>query len=241
MDNYPEANLRHYTFMLEGLRETAQALAARGIAFVLRHGPPARVALELAERASLVVCDRATCGSRRRGGAKLRRGAMPGGAGRVGCHRARGSGFTKSGVCRAHFAAAHSAAARRAPRRVGAHDHSASRGSSISAAIPRPSRCRITRAHAQARPFRSARDALFARRHRGCRSALSRVPRDRLATYAEHRNQPQTDDVSHMSKYLHFGKSPRRGSRSKPANTASRLARTSRRSSKSCSSGASFR
>jgi deoxyribodipyrimidine photo-lyase len=58
MDDYPEANLRHYTFMLEGLRDTAQALAARGIGFVLRHGSPPRVALELAERASAVVCDR---------------------------------------------------------------------------------------------------------------------------------------------------------------------------------------
>ena len=52
MDDYPEANLRHYVFMLEGLRETAQALEQRGIAFVLRHGPPARIALELAARAS---------------------------------------------------------------------------------------------------------------------------------------------------------------------------------------------
>jgi deoxyribodipyrimidine photo-lyase len=29
--------------------------------------------------------------------------------------------------------------------------------------------------------------------------------RDRLDTYVGHRNQPQTDDVSHMSKYLHYG------------------------------------
>jgi deoxyribodipyrimidine photo-lyase len=30
-DAYPEANARHYAFMLEGLAETARALAARGI------------------------------------------------------------------------------------------------------------------------------------------------------------------------------------------------------------------
>jgi deoxyribodipyrimidine photo-lyase len=29
--------------------------------------------------------------------------------------------------------------------------------------------------------------------------------RSRFSGYADHRNQPQTDDVSHMSKYLHFG------------------------------------
>ena len=28
---------------------------------------------------------------------------------------------------------------------------------------------------------------------------------NRLGGYAEHRNQPQTNRVSHMSKYLHFG------------------------------------
>ena len=48
MDGYPEANLRHYAFMLEGLKETAAALAARGIRFVLRRGDPAEVALDLA-------------------------------------------------------------------------------------------------------------------------------------------------------------------------------------------------
>src|SRR5689334_20776114 len=31
MDDYPEANERHYAFMLEGLREVAADLAARGI------------------------------------------------------------------------------------------------------------------------------------------------------------------------------------------------------------------
>ena len=30
MDDYPEANLRHYTFMLEGLKETQAALVRRG-------------------------------------------------------------------------------------------------------------------------------------------------------------------------------------------------------------------
>ncbi len=29
--------------------------------------------------------------------------------------------------------------------------------------------------------------------------------KNRFGTYVEHRNQPQTDDVSHMSKYLHYG------------------------------------
>jgi deoxyribodipyrimidine photo-lyase len=57
-DDYPEANARHYVFMLEGLRETRDALVRRGIAFTVRRGQPAAVALELAQDAALVVCDR---------------------------------------------------------------------------------------------------------------------------------------------------------------------------------------
>jgi deoxyribodipyrimidine photo-lyase len=55
---YPEANLRHFAFMLQGLREAASTLAARGIALVARRGEPDRVALDLARDAALVVCDR---------------------------------------------------------------------------------------------------------------------------------------------------------------------------------------
>jgi deoxyribodipyrimidine photo-lyase len=58
MDNYPQANRRHYTFMLQGLQETRRALRARGIELVVRRGPPAAVALGLAAQAALVVCDR---------------------------------------------------------------------------------------------------------------------------------------------------------------------------------------
>src|SRR5829696_7115414 len=44
-DGYPEANARHYAFMLEGLAEVSQALADRGIAFVIGRGSPDEVAL----------------------------------------------------------------------------------------------------------------------------------------------------------------------------------------------------
>jgi deoxyribodipyrimidine photo-lyase len=57
-DDYPEANVRHYRFLLEGLRETAARLAARGIALVARRGVPDAVARTLAADAALVVCDR---------------------------------------------------------------------------------------------------------------------------------------------------------------------------------------
>ena len=58
MDGYPEANARHYAFMLEGLADCEAMLAARGIPLVVRHGDPGKIALELSERAAAVICDR---------------------------------------------------------------------------------------------------------------------------------------------------------------------------------------
>lgn len=57
MDDYPEANLRHYVFMLQGLRDVQAALKKRGILFVIRRGQPWQVAAELAGRAALAVTD----------------------------------------------------------------------------------------------------------------------------------------------------------------------------------------
>ncbi len=59
---FPEANTRSYAFMLEGLRETKQALAERGIQLVVRLQPPVEavvdVASVLASPPALVVVDR---------------------------------------------------------------------------------------------------------------------------------------------------------------------------------------
>lgn len=56
--SYPEANLRHYEWMLRGLQETAKAIVERGMGFIIRLGHPPEVALELAGRAAAVVTDR---------------------------------------------------------------------------------------------------------------------------------------------------------------------------------------
>jgi deoxyribodipyrimidine photo-lyase len=58
MDGYPEANARHYAFMLDGLSDCAKELETRGIAFVIRHGMPVDVALSLSQNAAAVICDR---------------------------------------------------------------------------------------------------------------------------------------------------------------------------------------
>lgn len=58
MKTYPEANLRHYTFMLEGLAETRKILADRGVRMIFRIGDPVREILDLGRKACLIVCDR---------------------------------------------------------------------------------------------------------------------------------------------------------------------------------------
>ena len=66
MDDYPEANLRHYRFMLEGLAGTSAALARRGIRMAVVRGNPAEVAVRLGQEAAMVVCDRGYMAHQRR-------------------------------------------------------------------------------------------------------------------------------------------------------------------------------
>jgi deoxyribodipyrimidine photo-lyase len=54
---YPEANERHYAFMLEGLKETREALRRRGIPMVVRRGEPDREVAAAGREAALVVVD----------------------------------------------------------------------------------------------------------------------------------------------------------------------------------------
>lgn len=55
---FPEANTRSYAFMLEGLRETQQDLRDRGVQLTVRLQPPMEAVRGLARDAALVVVDR---------------------------------------------------------------------------------------------------------------------------------------------------------------------------------------
>jgi deoxyribodipyrimidine photo-lyase len=57
-DRFPEANERHYTFMLEGLKEVKSSVEKRGMKMVLLHKSPEVGVLPLAKKASLAVVDR---------------------------------------------------------------------------------------------------------------------------------------------------------------------------------------
>jgi len=55
---FPEGNARSYAFMLEGLRETEPAFEERGIKLVIKVQPPVEAVRDLADDAALVVVDR---------------------------------------------------------------------------------------------------------------------------------------------------------------------------------------
>jgi len=58
-DTFPEANERHYHFMLEGLKDVESSLSNKGIRMVVWQTSPPDGAAELSKDASLVVVDRA--------------------------------------------------------------------------------------------------------------------------------------------------------------------------------------
>jgi len=55
--HFPEANLRHYAFMIDGLKEVAAEASKRGILISFDVGSPADVCLAHARKAALVVMD----------------------------------------------------------------------------------------------------------------------------------------------------------------------------------------
>jgi len=56
-ENYPEANQRHYYFMLEGLKEIQQSLAKKNIQFLIQNVSPEIGVCSIATNASVVVVD----------------------------------------------------------------------------------------------------------------------------------------------------------------------------------------
>ncbi len=56
--DYPEANARHYSFMLEGLIEVEKTLEQRGIKMMVQKGRMPDRVIEQGQSAAMIVCDR---------------------------------------------------------------------------------------------------------------------------------------------------------------------------------------
>jgi deoxyribodipyrimidine photo-lyase len=203
--SYPEANLRHFTFLLEGLRETQQALAKRGIRLVVRRGDPADVALSFAPQASLIVCD---CGYLRHQKAWRQRVAE--GAGR---RVVQVESDVIVPVAVASDKAEYAARTIRPKIHRQLDDylidlkHTKVKRSSLNLAIKG---IELDKIESILKPMAIDRQVapvsvLF---QGGTSQAVKRFGqfiRRRLQFYDQHSNQPQTDDISQMSSYLHFG------------------------------------
>lgn len=57
-DNFPEANKRHYYFMLEGIKEVEENLLNRNIKMVIKHNSPEIGAIDLSKDACALITDR---------------------------------------------------------------------------------------------------------------------------------------------------------------------------------------
>ena len=204
-DGYPEANLRHYTFMLEGLRETRAALARRGIKMVVRHGAPDAVAATLGQQASLIVCDRGYLRHQSVWRARVARSA----ACRVVQVESDAVVPVEVVSDKAEYAARtiRPKLHRHLPDYLVPVPENAVKKPSLALEIDGLD---LTDTGAVLKPLaidRSVRPV--PRFFRGGTTRGKALFKDfidhRFQQYVDNRNQPQTDDISRMSPYLHFG------------------------------------
>jgi deoxyribodipyrimidine photo-lyase len=191
--------------MLEGLKETAQALARRGIRLVMRRGSPPDVALQLGRKASLIVCDR--------GYLKHQRVWRDQVARQAGCRVVQVESDVvvpvEAASAKAEIGArtlrpkiqrqlaAYLAGLPATPLRVRTSE-SSPRGIDLDDTDAILKSLKIDRRVKPVAHHFKGGTAEAKRR-------FSQFIKDRLRRYDQNHNQPQTDDISHMSPYLHFG------------------------------------
>ena len=204
-DDYPEANLRHYTFMLEGLKDVQEALEKRGIKMAVRKGSPEEVALDAGKHATLVITDRGYMRPQKKWREKV--------AGEAGCLVIQ---VESDVVVPVELASEKRETAARTLRPkiqeyiddflVGLTPTKISK-QSLNLKAESLDLSDIEKVLDGMDLDRSA--GALSHLYRGGTSEAKKVFRrflkDSFDAYTGHRNQPQTDDVSHMSKYLHFG------------------------------------
>lgn len=205
MDDYPEANIRHYTFMLEGLRQTEMALAGIGIRLIVLRGHPADVAAKVGKDASMIVTDVGYLRHQQQWRKKV--------AAQCPCRMVQVESDVVVPV--REVSDSHQYAARtirpRIHRRLsefltvfnppGIRKESLSLGMDGENLEDLPrllEKLRIDRSVFPVTPFFSGGTPEAKRR-------FQRFLKNSLSHYDQHSNQPQTNHVSGMSPYLHFG------------------------------------
>src|SRR5919112_6282587 len=204
-DGYPEANLRHYAFLLEGLQDVKEELKQRNIKFIVRRGSPDEVVLDAGTNASLIVCDMSYLRLQKKWREKVAEGGD--------CLVVQ---VETEGVVPVELASNKQEHAARTLRpRIQEHldeflvglEPTAVEKQSLNMKDDGLDLSDLGEILDNMKLDR--RVAPMSHLYRGGAEAAKKILedfiKDRLDTYVEHRNQPQTDDVSHMSKYLHYG------------------------------------
>jgi deoxyribodipyrimidine photo-lyase len=205
MDEYPEANLRHYTFMLEGLLETQASLSEQGIKMVIQRGSPVEVASALGRNASLIVCDRGYLRHQKTWRTQLARSAS------CGVVQIESDVVVPIEVVsqKAEYAA------RTIRPKIYQHlnnylvpfKSSALKRSSLDLKIKgldaKDVGAVLTRLSID-RSITPVTEFFRGGTSQG-KAKFDEFKKERLRRYVKNRNQPQTDDISHVSPYLHFG------------------------------------
>ncbi len=204
-DDYPDANLRHYAFLLEGLQDVKEELKKRNIKFVVRRGSPDEVALGAGKNASLIVCDMSYLRLQKKWRENVAEGAD--------CLVVQVETEVVVPVELASNKQEH--AARTLRPRIQEHldeflvelEPTVVEKQSLNMKDDGLDLSDVGEILDNMNLDRSV--APMSHVYRGGAKAAKEILedfiKDRLDTYVEHRNQPQTDDVSHMSKYLHYG------------------------------------
>jgi deoxyribodipyrimidine photo-lyase len=210
--SYPDATGRAYAFLLEGLRDVRDALAARGVGFTLALGDPAEVALAAARHAAVLVADRGYLRHQRAWRERVAAGAP--------CPVVQVEGDVLVPVDVASGKAEYAARTLR-PKLQRVLD-------AYLDPEPTPaSRPPWTGDRPLVAPFADVTDELsdpvrlrlrldvdesvapvsrlFPGGERAAEERVRRLLDEVLASYADDRNQPQRDGVSYLGMHLHFG------------------------------------
>ncbi len=210
--DYPGGTERAFVFMLEGLRDVRDALRERGIGFACRLGAPHSVALEAAQGAAVVVCDRGYLRHQRAWRQAVARSAP--------CGVVEVEGEVVVPVALASDKAEYAARTLRprlwrqverfaappprvhVPRSWDPETAPPGPAEDVSSELDRPSalalRLQVDRSAGSVSDW-------FKGGERAAAAALERFCARGLQRYADLRNQPHTDAVSYLGMHLHFG------------------------------------
>ena len=204
-DGFPEANLRHYQFMLEGLAETRAALKRRGIPLVVMKGDPPDAALTMAGDAALLVMDGGYLRIQRQWRERVAASAP--------CRVIEVESDVAVPVDTASGKEEYAARTFRpklerlleeylvpvAPVPV---EHPWRRRETLPPGLSVTDPCAVLR---DLDIDRAVGPGRFTGGAKAARVLLDRFVNEKLERYAADRNDPNLDGVSHMSPYLHFG------------------------------------